>query len=222
MDAAMDEDAMITITRVDHPKATVRLCDLPAGGDYFQRLWLPVAGPSVVALINRSQELTQRGGGRADISVKDLAKSLGVPGRLPKGATAPNQPESDRLVFGKNSVLLRTLTRVQHMGLGRVHMGADAVQFVSYSQVAPLPARQMARLPEFLRQDHWDAMQPVAARFAERGLDLGALTDLGPRRHRPPGDAAQRGAARLEQLRTRPAATSAPAVSPAVSPVASL
>lgn len=218
----MDEDAMVTITRVDHPKATVRLCDLPAGGDYFQRLWLPVAGPSVVALVNRSQELTQRAGGRADITVKVLAKSLGIPGRVPKGATAPDPPGSDRPVFKKNSVLLKTLDRAHHMGLGRVHMGARSVQFEVYNQVAPLPARQMARLPEFLRQDHWNAMEPVAARFGERGLDLGTLTDLGPSHHRPPAnaaphDAAHRAVARLEQLRTRPAGPTAPTITPVAS-----
>jgi hypothetical protein len=217
MEVVMDEDEMITITRVDHPKATVRLCDLPAGGDYFQRLWLPVAGPSVVALINCSQELTQRAGGRADISIKDLAKSLGVPGQRPKGTPASSKPEADRLVFRKNSVLLRTLDRAQHMGLGRVHIGAHSVQLAVYNQVAPLPARQMARLPEFLRQDHWDAMEPVAVRFAERGLDLGTLTDLGPSHHRPLGDATHRAVARLERLRTRPAATGAPTITPAAS-----
>jgi len=149
MDVAVDEDTMVTITRVDHPKARVRLCDLPAGGDYFQRLWLPVAGPSVVALVNRSQELTQRAGGRADIRVMDLAQSLGIPGRLPKGSTT-----SDRVVFKKNGLLLKTLSRTHHMGLGRVHMGARSLELVLYNQVAPLPARHLDRLPEFLRQDH--------------------------------------------------------------------
>ena len=212
MDVAVNEDTMVTITRVDHPNARVRLCDLPAGGNYFQRLWLPVAGPSVVALVNRSHELTQRAGGRADITVKDLAKSLGIPGRLPKGRT-----QSDPVVVGKNSVLLNTLNRAHHMGLGRVHTSARSLAFVVYNQVAPLPVRHMDRLPEFLRQDHWDAVAPVAARLAERGLDFGTMTDLGPSHHRPPVDAAHRAVAGLEQLRNTPAAATAPAVSPAVS-----
>lgn len=213
---------MVTIIRVDHPKATVQLCDLAAGGDYFQRLWLPVAGPSVVALVNRSQELTQRAGGQADITVNDLAKSLGIPGRVPKGTTAPDPPGSDRPVFKKNSVLLKTLDRAHHVGLGRAHMGARSLQFEVYNQVAPLPARQMARLPEFLRQDHWNAMEPLAARLAERGLDLGTLTDVGPRHHRPPGDAtspdaAHRAVARLEHLRSGPASPTAPTITPVAS-----
>lgn len=211
MDVAVDEDTKVTITRVEHPNAAVRLCDLPADGSYFQRLWLPVAGPSVVALVNRSQELTQRAGGRADISVKDLAKSLGIPGRLPKSGTT-----SDRAVFKKNSVLLKTLGRAHHMGLGRIHMDARSVQFVVYNQVAPLPARQLQRLPEFLRQDHWNAMEPVAARLAERGLDLGALTDVGPSRHQPPG-APHHAVARLEHLRNQPAGGAAPAITPVAS-----
>jgi hypothetical protein len=212
MDVAMDEHTMVTITRVDHPKARVRLCDLPAGGDYFQRVWLPVAGPSVVALVNRSQELTQRSGGRADITIKDLAKSLGIPGRMPKGRTP-----SDPVVVGKNSVLLKTLNRTHHMGLGRLHIGARSLEVVVYNQVAPLPARHIGRLPEFLRQDHWDAMAPVAARLAELGLDLGAMTDLGPCHHLPPVDAAHRAVARLEQLRNAPPGPTAPALSTTVS-----
>lgn len=211
MDVVVDEDTKVTITRVDHPKAVVRLCDLPAGGNYFQGLWLPVAGPSVVALVNRSQELTQRAGGRADISVKDLAKSLGIPGRLPKGGTT-----SDRVVFKQNSVLLKTLSRAHHMGLGRMHIDARSTQFVVYNQVAPLPARQVQRLPEFLRQDHWNAMEPVAARLAERGLDLGALTDVGPSRHRPPGTP-HHAIGRLEHLRSHPPSAATPAITPGVS-----
>jgi hypothetical protein len=211
MDVAVDEYTMVTITRAEHPKAAVRLCDLPAGGDYFRRLWLPVAGPSVVALVSRSQELTQRAGGRADISVKDLAKSLGIPGRLPKGRTT-----SDRGVFKKDSVLLKTLSRTHHMGLGQVHLGTRSVQFEVYNQVAPLPARQMQRLPEFLRQDHWNAMEPVAARLAERGLDLGALTDVGPSRRRPPGTP-HHAVARLEHLRSQPGGPAAPAITPVAS-----
>jgi hypothetical protein len=212
MDVAVNEDTMVTITRVDHPKTRVRLCDLPAGGDYFQRLWLPVAGPSVVALVNRSQELTQRAGDRADITVRDLAQSLGIPGRLPTGG-APAGPVS----FGKNSVLLRTLSRAHHMGLGRSYTSGRSLQFVVYNQVAPLPARHLDRLPEFLRQDHWDAMTPVAARLADRGLDLGTLTELGPGRHRPPVDAGHRAVVRLEQLRNAAPGATAPAVSPAAS-----
>jgi hypothetical protein len=208
MDVAIDEDTMVTITRVEHPKAAVRLCDLPAGGDYFQRLWLPVAGPSLVALVNRSQELTQRVGGRAHITVKDLAQSLGIPGRLPKGADV-----SDPVTFKKNSVLLKTLSRAHHMGLGRAHTGARSLEFVVYNQVAPLPARHMERLPEFLRQDHWDAMEPVAARLAEHGLDLGTLTEVGPSQHRPPGITPHHAIARLEHLRSQPAGAPAPAVS---------
>ncbi len=211
MDVAVDEDTKVTITRVEHPKAAVRLCDLPADGTYFQRLWLPVAGPSVVALVNRSQELTQRAGGRAEVSVKDLAKSLGIPGRLAKGGDGP-----DRVSFKKNSVLLKTLDRADHMGLGRLHLDARSVQFAVYNQVAPLPTRQVKRLPEFLRQDHWQAMEPVAARLAEHGLDLAAFTDVGPSRHRPPG-APQHAVARLERLRSQPATAAAPAIAPGVS-----
>lgn len=208
----MNEDTTVTITRVDNPSSRVRLCDLPASGDYFQRLWLPVAGPSVVALVNRSQELTQRAGGQANISVKDLAMALGIPGRQPKGQTA-----ADPIVFKKNSVLLKTLSRAHHMGLGRIHMGARSLQFAVYNQVAPLPERHLDRLPEFLRQDHWAAMEPVAARLAERGLDLGTMTDLGPGRHGPPVDAAQRAVARLEQLRSQPPGPPAPTVAPVAS-----
>jgi hypothetical protein len=212
MDVAMDEDTMVTITRVEHPKASVRLCELAAGGDYFQRLWLPVAGPSVVALVNRSQDLTQRAGGQADIRVKDLARALGIPGRTPKGRT-PSDPN----VFRKNSVLLRTLDRTHLMGLGRVHVGARSLQFVVYNQVAPLRARQVDRLPEFLRQEHWDAMEPVAVRLAEHGLDLGSMTDVGPGKHQSPGITPQHAAARLEHLRSQPSGSSAPAVTPVAS-----
>jgi hypothetical protein len=204
MDVAMNEDAVITINRVEHPKASVRLCDLPAGGDYFQRLWLPIAGPSVVALVNRSQELTRRAGGPIEISAIDLAESLGIPGRLPKRGAGIDRLEHDRHTFRKSSPLLRTLTRAQQMGVGRVHVGVDSMQFDVFDQVAPIPARQIRRLPEFLRQDHWDAMVPVAARFAKRGLDLGTLTDVGPGHHEPTSDTVHRAVARLEQLRTGP------------------
>lgn len=215
MDNAMDEDTMVTITRVEHPKVSVRLCELDADGSYFQRLWLPIAGPSVVALVNRSQDLTRRAGGRADITVKDLAQSLGIPGRVPKGRSP-----SDRIVFGKNGVLLKTLSRTHHIGLGRVHMGARSLQFVVYNQVAPLPARHMDRLPEFLRQDHWNAMEPVAVRLAEHGLDLGAMTDIGPNQHRPPGITPHDAAARLEHLRNQPPGPPVPAHT--VAPVTSI
>jgi hypothetical protein len=220
MDVVMSQDAVITINRVEHPKASVRLCDLPAGGDYFQRLWLPIAGPSVVALVKRSHELTRRAGGPAQISAIDLAKSLGIPGKLPMRGAEVDRLDQDRHTFRKNSPLLKTLTRAQQMGLGRVHIGVDSTQFDVFDQVAPVPARQIRRLPEFLRQDHWNAMAPVAARFADRGLDLGTLTDLRPGHQRSTSDTVHRAVTRLEQLRT---GTPAPSRSIAVAaPIASL
>jgi len=60
-------------------------------------------------------------------------------------------------------------------------------------------------------------MEPVAARLAERGLDLGTMTDVGPSKHRPPADPAHRAVTRLEQLRNPPLGPTAPSITPVVS-----
>jgi hypothetical protein len=163
----------LTITCADHPRRFVRELGLPSDGPYLRDVWLGVVGPSVVALIRRAQQMTRQAGGPVEVSFEDMSRAFGLVGGDPTT---------------RNSSFGRTLARADQFGVAHLSRATARAHIEVWNQVAPLPRRALQRLPEFVRQEHFRAMEAAAERL---GVDLSRYTDLG----RPVGRQAGRTAA---------------------------
>ncbi len=105
--------------------------------EYVELFWLPVIGPSATLLLRRLADGMDAGGGRFEVAPAELAASLG-------------------LGSGSGAGLARAVGRCVRFGLARPAGGAAlAVRRL----VAPLPRRQLMRLPLSLQARHraWEA-----------------------------------------------------------------
>lgn len=102
------------------------------GSAYTRRYWLPIIGPSALLAAERlTLGLSQAPDGfRIDVDL--LGRSLGIGGRS-----------------GRNSTIVRTLTRLTQFGLARYHPGPTPLLRVRTAW-APLTRRQLERLPDGL------------------------------------------------------------------------
>ncbi len=160
----------LTITSADHPKRFVRDLGLASDGPYLHDVWLGAVGPSVVALIRRAQQMTRQAGGPAEVSFQDMSRALGL---------VASDPTSRNSSFG------RTLARADQFGVARLWRATARAHLEVWNQVAPISRRSLQRLPEFVRQEHFRAMEAAAGRLC---VDLSSYADLG----RPLGRASGR------------------------------
>jgi hypothetical protein len=192
----------LTISTADHPSEIVRLAAIPTDGPYLQDVWLARVGPSVVALLRRAHQMARQAGGRAEVSFDAMSRALGL---------TAGDPTARHSSFGK------TLDRAERGGLVVLRRGDSDALLVVWDQVAPLRRHHIHRLPEFVAQEHFRAMEPVAKRLADAGVDLSNFTDLGTNPHRAAAGGGPRGApptaiAHLDHL----ARHGAPAAPPSV------
>jgi hypothetical protein len=154
----------IRLIRRPHPNRMVRGSGITPTDPYLEWCWLPLVGPSTVALVRHVAELTSTSGG-ARIPLADLGRLLGL------GAVD---------VPSRNNRLVRTLARAEQFGLAFTSLGVpgEQVTFGIHEQLALVPARLLERLPDIARQRHEAAV--AAANEALTAVGLPALRSPQP------------------------------------------
>lgn len=114
-------------------------------GDYVERFWLGVVGPSVVFLLRRLARGFDEHPAGFTVSLADTARAIGLSGSV-----------------ARNSPISRTIDRACLFGLMR-RDGEDCLEV--RTQLPRLTARQLRRLPLAVRNSHqgWDRTAADAA-----------------------------------------------------------
>ena len=168
---------------VPHPIAPVRQAGFALDHPYLEHCWSPVIGPSSTLLLRRCAWLW-RDGEPARVATEELARQLG----LGKGT-------------GRSSPIWHTVERVVRFRFaampspGELHV---------YTEVPPLPDRQLERLPSWCRREH-DRLLGQHLDGLARSAGQTAAVEASPPPH-------ERMAQRLERLTNQPSAI-APTVS---------
>ena len=146
----------IRLIRRPHTNPVIRACGIEPTNPYLEWCWLPVVGPSTVALVRHVAELTSPSG-EARMPLGDLGRLLGL-------GTVD--------VPSRNNKLVRTLVRSEQFGLAFTSLGVpgESVTFGIHNQVALVPARLLERLPDVARQRHVAAVEAANETLAAAGL----------------------------------------------------
>lgn len=106
---------------------------------YANEFWLPILGPSVLAVTRKLIERLESAGGPTTVDVIELGASVGLGRNVgPDG-------------LGRNSRIVATLARMCQFGLAEAHPGTgDRTLFRVRTAWAPLTRRQAERLPAHL------------------------------------------------------------------------
>jgi hypothetical protein len=124
----------IRLIRRPHPNRMVRGSGIAPTDLYLEWCWLPVVGPSTVALVRHVAELTATTR-EARIPMADINRLLGL-GRVVDPSAC-------------NSKLVRTIVRAEQFGLGFTSLGVpEGATFGIHDHVALVPARLLERLPK--------------------------------------------------------------------------
>jgi hypothetical protein len=151
----------IRLIRRPHPNRMVRGSGITPTDPYLEWCWLPVVGPSTVALVRHVAEPTSTGG-EARIPLADLGRLLGL------GAVD---------VPSRNNKLVRTLARAEQFGLAFTSLGVrgEQVTFGIHEQLALVPAWLLERLPEVAKQRHVAAVAAANEALTARRAGGSAL-----------------------------------------------
>jgi len=103
-------------------------------GEYAERFWLGIVGPSTLLLLRRFARGLEQHPGGFRVGLADTARALG----LGSGT-------------GRNSPVVRTIDRARTFGLART---LDTGDLAVRTLLPPLSRRHVARLPESLRRSH--------------------------------------------------------------------
>jgi hypothetical protein len=146
----------IRLIRRPHTNPMVRACGIEPTDPYLEWCWLPVVGPSTVALVRHVADLTSPTG-EARIPLSDLGRLLGL------GAVD---------VPSRNNKLVRTLGRAEQFGLGFTSIGVpgESVTFGIHNELALVPFRLLERLPDVARQRHVVALEAANEALTAAGL----------------------------------------------------
>ena len=146
----------IRLIRRPHPNRMVRGSGITPTDPYLEWCWLPVVGPSTVALVRHVADLTADSG-EARIPMSELSRLLGL-GRVGD-------------IPGRNNKLVRTIVRAEQFGLGFTSLGvAEGATFGIHDHVALVPARLLERLPEVAWQRHVAAVEAANKTLTAAGL----------------------------------------------------
>jgi hypothetical protein len=146
----------IRLIRRPHPNRMVRGSGITPTDSYLEWCWLPVVGPSTVALVRHVAELTAATS-EARIPIADLSRLLGL-GRVVDPSA-------------RNNKLVRTIVRAEQYGLGFTSLGVpDGAAFGIHDHVALVPARLLERLPEVAWQRHVAALEAANEALEAAGL----------------------------------------------------
>jgi hypothetical protein len=160
----------IRLIRRPHTNPMVRACGIDPTDPYLELCWLPVVGPSTIALVRHVAHLTSSGA-EAHIQMSDLGRQLGL--------GTVDLPT-------RNNKLVRTLGRAEQFGLAFTSVGVpgESMTFGIHNEIALLPTRLLQRLPHAARQHHVAAVE--AANEALEAAGLPALRSPVPATERTP------------------------------------
>jgi hypothetical protein len=146
----------IRLIRRPHPNRMVRGSGITPTDPYLEWCWLPVVGPSTVALVRHVADLTTESG-EASLPLNDLSRLLGL-------GTAD--------VPSRNNKLVRTLARAERFGLAFTSLGVpgEHVTFGIHDHVALVPTRLLDRLPEVAWPRHVAAVEAANEALTAAGL----------------------------------------------------
>jgi hypothetical protein len=174
----MDPPEVLAIHAVPHPDPRVRRVGFTVDDPYVEQVWAGVIGPSALLVLRRLPVLW-REREPAVVDLRELGQSLGL---------GPSLARSGRT--------WKTIERLLGFGMADWLPGDE---LGVRTEVAPLSARQLSRLPEWTRQVH--------DRLLGAHLDRLALAHTDPSFQPDRSDAA-RLTARLDHLQhRRPAVT---------------
>jgi hypothetical protein len=146
----------IRLIRRPHPNRMVRGSGIAPTDPYLDWCWLPVVGPSTVALVRHVAELTATTRD-ARIPVTNLSGLLGL-GRVVDPSA-------------RNNKLVRTIIRAEQFGLGFTSLAVpEGATFGIHDHVALVPARLLERLPEAAWQRHVAAVETANEALQAAGL----------------------------------------------------
>lgn len=130
----MERDRTLSFTPVDHPDERVQRVGFDLTDPYVEQCWSAVVGPSSTLLLRRLPALwvTEV---PAAIGASDLSRSLGL-----------------GVGVGDRSRLANTLNRLVQYRLATP--ASDGAGLDVFRKVAPLSARQLARVPQWTRATH--------------------------------------------------------------------
>lgn len=104
--------------------------------DYANTFWLPILGPSAMAVARKLMEHIERHPDGNELVVADLACAVGLAGRLYDGTP------------GRNSRIVATLLRLHQFGLAQHHARGQRPGLYRVRVTwPPLTMRQAERLP---------------------------------------------------------------------------
>ncbi len=169
---------VVDLHAVPHPSAQVRQAGFALDHPYLEHCWTPLIGPSSVLLLRRCPWLW-REATPARIPAEDLARQLGL-----GSGTARNSP------------VWHTIERVVRFRFAAM---AAPGELQVYTEVPPVAARQLDRLPSWCRREH--------ERLLGQHLDGLARLPQPPLRAVTPPRAHVRMAQHLDRLSTRPSIT---------------
>lgn len=124
---------VVDLHAVPHPAAPVRQVGFPLDHPYLEHCWTPVLGPSSVLLLRRCPWLW-REATPARVPADELAAQLG----LGRGT-------------GRNSPVRHTIERLVRF---RFAATPEPGELHIYTEVPPVPTRQLERLPGWCRDEH--------------------------------------------------------------------
>lgn len=104
--------------------------------DYANTFWLPILGPSAMAVARKLMEHIERHPDGSELGVADLACAVGLAGRLYDGTP------------GRHSRIVSTLLRLHQFGLAQYHTQIERPDLYRVRVTwPPLTVRQAERLP---------------------------------------------------------------------------
>jgi len=124
---------VIDLHAVPHPTAQVRRAGFPLDHPYLEECWAPVVGPSSVLFLRHCASLW-RESTPARVRTEDLARQIG----LGRGT-------------GRSSPMWHTIERVVQFRFASM---ATPGELDIYTEVPPVPAHQLDRLPRWSRNQH--------------------------------------------------------------------
>lgn len=151
----MEAAPHLSIYPAAHPRMDVHRAGFPLDHDYLEQCWTPVLGPSSVLLLRRVSYLW-REVTPAELTTSDLGAQLG----LSRGT-------------GRNSPANRTLDRIVRFGFAD-WSGPSTLDV--FTEVPPVPTKQLARLPSWCAQRHEQLLSTHLADLAQEPPGLSPAT----------------------------------------------
>lgn len=148
-DVDSDERPCLLVTRWSDP--VIDVVGYDAAGDYPERFWMPIMGPSSVALLRRLNSELERAPEGFPLDLGEAARWLGVATRTdPRGT------------------IVRTVERCCTFGLAR---SAGHRHLAIRRFVPPLSYRQIRHLPDGLREEHVEWQRQAIQRCSPEGAE---------------------------------------------------